>query len=165
MDRLTDPDYINQKIIDYIEQQRITAAMHRKTYEYANTYEDFLKVIQDSEDMEVLKTIRFNIVAEMMQATTIQNQKRAKGIDPDQEKTTVLASGVAKSEWLAARKLKCYINQLSYAKSQCEKRLGALGWDGAFPHQDEMNKVRFFFNRYLSPFKLIDYELNHSRNS
>lgn len=141
VDRLTDPDYINQKIIDYIEQQRITAAMHRKTYEYANTYEDFLKVIQDSEEMEVLKTIRFNIVAEMMQATTIQNQKRAKGIDPDQEKTTVSASGVAKSEWLAARKLKCYINQLSYAKSQCEKRLGALGWDGAFPHQDEINKM------------------------
>lgn len=59
MDKLTDPDYINQKIIDYIEEQRITAAMHRKTYEYANTYEDFLRVIQDTEDIEVLKTIRY----------------------------------------------------------------------------------------------------------
>lgn len=77
----------------------------------------------------------------MMQATTIQNQKRARGIDPDIDKNAVLASGVGKSELFAARKLKCYINQLSYAKSQCEKRLALLGWDGAFPHQDETSKV------------------------
>lgn len=32
--------------------------MHRRTYEYANTYEDFLRVIQESDDLEVLKTIR-----------------------------------------------------------------------------------------------------------
>lgn len=58
MDKLTDPDFINQKILDYIEQQRITAAMHKRTYEYANSYEDFLRVIQESEEIEVLKTIR-----------------------------------------------------------------------------------------------------------
>lgn len=77
----------------------------------------------------------------MMQATTIQNLKRARGIDPDVDKA-VLASGVGKSELLAARKLKMYINQLSYAKKQCEKRLSQLGWDGAFPHQDEYSKVQ-----------------------
>lgn len=58
VDRLTDPDFINQKILDYIEQQRITAAMHKRTFEYANSYEDFLKMIQDSEDIEMLKNIR-----------------------------------------------------------------------------------------------------------
>lgn len=77
----------------------------------------------------------------MMQATTIQNLKRARGIDPDLDKNAVLASGVGKNDLLAARKLKMYINQLSYAKAQCEKRLSMLGWDGAFPHQDEANKV------------------------
>lgn len=95
----------------------------------------------------------------MMQATTIQNLKRARGIDPDVDKKE-LASGVGKSDLLAARKLKMYINQLSYAKAQCEKRLSLLGWDGAFPHQDETNKVRFeiFYtiNRnLLLPFQML----------
>lgn len=141
VDRLTDPDFINQKILDYIEQQRVTAAMHKRTFEYANSYEEFLKLIQESEDIEMLKNIRYNIVTEMMQATTIQNLKRARGIDPDIEKNTV-SSGVGKTELLAARKLKAYISQLTFAKSQCEKRLSQLGWDGAFPHQDESNKVK-----------------------
>lgn len=78
----------------------------------------------------------------MMQATTIQNLKRARGIDPDVEKNTV-NSGVGKAELFAAKKLKAYISQLAYAKNQCEKRLSSLGWDGAFPHQDESNKVRY----------------------
>lgn len=90
----------------------------------------------------------------MMQATTIQNLKRARGIDPDLDKN-IVSSGVGKSDLVAARKLKMYINQLSYAKAQCEKRLSQLGWDGAFPHQDETNKVIFVNRPSLNKFSIL----------
>lgn len=64
-----------------------------------------------------------------MQATTLQNIKRAKGVDPDVNKVTGSSTGVSKSEINAAKKLKRYIDQLMYAKKECEKRLSDLGWN------------------------------------
>ncbi|KAI4487636.1 hypothetical protein M0802_011992 [Mischocyttarus mexicanus] len=128
IDLITDPDYINQKILLYIEQQQLTAAMHRKTYEYAESFEDFLRMIKSSRDLEVLKHIRLNIVIEIMQATTVQNVKRAQGLDPDH-------NAFGKSDLSEARKLTRYISQLTYAKNTCECHMQSLGWDG-YPVQD-----------------------------
>lgn len=123
IDLVTDPDYINQKILSYIEQQQMTEAMHRKTYEYAESFEDFIQMIKSSRDLEVLKHIRYNIVTEIMQATTIQNVKRAQGLDPE-------SNSLGKSDAIQARKLKRYISQLTYAKNTCECHMQSLGWDG-----------------------------------
>lgn len=59
IDNITDPDYFNKKVIEYIEAQKIAATMHRRTFEYANSFEDFLKMIQKTDDIEMLKGIRY----------------------------------------------------------------------------------------------------------
>lgn len=111
----------------YIDQQQLAEAMHRKTYEYAESFEDFIRMIKSSKDLEVLKHIKYNIVTEIMQATTIQNVKRAQGLDPDN-------TAFGKSDAAQARKLKRYISQLTYAKNTCECHMQSLGWDG-YPRQ------------------------------
>lgn len=123
IDLITDPDYINQKILSYIDQQQLAEAMHRKTYEYAESFEDFIRMIKSSKDLEVLKHIRYNIVTEIMQATTIQNVKRAQGLGPDN-------NAFGKSDIIQARKLTRYISQLTYAKDTCERHMQSLGWNG-----------------------------------
>ncbi|KAL6259029.1 hypothetical protein P5V15_008952 [Pogonomyrmex californicus] len=128
IDLITDPDYINQKILAYIDQQQLAEAMHRKTYEYAESFEDFIRMIKSTKDLEVLKHIRYNIVTEIMQATTVQNVKRAQGLDLEN-------NALGNSDAIRARKLKRYISQLTYAKNTCECHMQTLGWDG-YPRQD-----------------------------
>ncbi|XP_031338942.1 sorting nexin-25 isoform X1 [Photinus pyralis] len=139
VDHITDPDYFNQKVIIYIEAQKVAAAMHRRTFEYANSFEEFLKMVQRTNDIEMLKSIRYDIVTKIMQATTLQNINRARGVDADLEKT--ISSNINKSELNAAKKLKRYINQLTYAKLQLEKRLANLGWDINFQMQNDVDKI------------------------
>jgi len=129
IDLITDPDYINQKILTYIDQQQLAEAMHRKTYEYAESFEDFIRMVKSTKDLEVLKHIRYNIVTEIMQATTVQNVKRAQGLDPEN-------NALGNSDAIRARKLKRYISQLTYAKNTCECHMQTLGWDG-YPRQVE----------------------------
>lgn len=124
---LTSPDYINQKIVQFIESRLATAAMLQHSYEYAASFEDFLKVIASTNTIDELASIRSSIVNDIMQATTQQNIQRSKGLDPDSEQSTI-----TKSELAAAIKLKRYIQQLSFAKAQCEKNLMKLGWKGSF---------------------------------
>jgi sorting nexin-25 len=56
---LTDPDSINQKILTYIQQQPQSETLRKKTYAYAASFEDFIKMIKDCNDTEVLKHIRY----------------------------------------------------------------------------------------------------------
>lgn len=76
-----------------------------------------------------------------MQATTLQNIKRAKGVDADVTKTSN-AGGISKSEINAAKKLKRYIEQLMFAKKECEKRMSDLGWNMEY-------NIKNVFNLYL----------------
>ncbi|KAK4887229.1 hypothetical protein RN001_003500 [Aquatica leii] len=140
VDHITDPDYFNQNVIVYIEAQKVAAAMHRRTFEYANSFEDFLKLLQRTNDVEMLKSIRYDIVTKIMQATTLQNINRARGIDPDIDKGAS-SNVINKAELYAARKLKRYINQLNYAKFQSEKRLADLGWDINCQMQNDVEKI------------------------
>lgn len=55
---ITEPDYLNQKILSYVEAQKAAAAVHNKTHEYARSFEDFLKMIQNCNDVDTLKRIR-----------------------------------------------------------------------------------------------------------
>lgn len=103
--------------------------MQGSTFKSANSFEEYLKLIQKCDDLELLKKFRYDIVTKIMQATTLQNIKRAKGVDPDVNKSGSTTSGVSKSEVNAAKKLKRYIEQLMYAKKECEKRLNSLGWN------------------------------------
>lgn len=127
---ITSPDYINQKIVQYIETRLAAAAINKRTYEYAASFEDLLKIINTTQSTDELLMMRSSIVNDILKATTIQNLQRAKGFDPDaidQSNTTL-----TKAQLSAGMKLKRYIQQLSFAKVQCEKSLAKLGWNGNF---------------------------------
>nr|CAD7595801.1 unnamed protein product [Timema genevievae] len=125
---ITDPDFINQKVIVYIQQQSQTD-VSRKKPAYASTFDDFMQMIKNSSDAEDLKRIsfahRYNIVTEIMQATTLHNMKRSKGLDLD-----ILSPVTGKKDIMQGRQLKRYINQLSQAKGATEKRLKVLRGSG-----------------------------------
>ncbi|KAJ6637054.1 Sorting nexin-25 [Pseudolycoriella hygida] len=173
---VTSPDYINQKIIQFIESRLATAAMLQHTYEYAASFEDFLKVISSTNTVEELSSIRSSIVNDIVQATTQQNIQRSKGLDPDADQSTF-----TKSEIAAAVKLKRYIQQLTFAKAQCEKNLLKLGWKGNFANDLNLSLIdilstvsgRRYFTLFLEPLQasgLIGFynsveELKHSNKS
>ncbi|WAQ97897.1 SNX25-like protein [Mya arenaria] len=55
---LCDPDYLNIKLLAYIEYREKLSEDTRRTYTYAATYEDFVKMIRKCEDIEHLKQLR-----------------------------------------------------------------------------------------------------------
>ncbi|XP_055371063.1 sorting nexin-25 [Condylostylus longicornis] len=170
---ITSPDYINQKIVQYIEQRLAAQAMNKRTHEYAASFEDILKIIQNSTNTDELLHIRTSIINDLMHATTMQNLQRSKGLDPDKEDNCL-----SRSEVSAALRLKRYVQQLTFAKSQCEKNLSKFGWDGHFTNDlnlsllDILSTVvgRRYLTLFLEPLKasaLVGYytaveELKHS---
>ena len=58
-DMLCDPDYINQTLLVHLEAKEALAAQHKQGYAYAETYEDFIKMINTSNSVEALKQIRY----------------------------------------------------------------------------------------------------------
>ncbi|CAH2063482.1 unnamed protein product, partial [Iphiclides podalirius] len=138
---ITEPDYINQKIIQYLEAQKEVDAMHVRTHEYAKTFEDYIRLINSCNNIDTLKRLRYDIVTQIMQATTLQNMKRAKGIDIDVIEKSSNQHNISRQQLTDAKKLKRYINQLTIAKIECENALKKLGWDGAFPALESDSKT------------------------
>ncbi|KAH8419710.1 hypothetical protein KR009_001371 [Drosophila setifemur] len=153
---LTAPDYINQKVVQNIETRLAAAAMSKRSYEYAASFEDFLKIINNSGSLEELSLIRKSIVNDLMHATTMQNLQRAKGLDPDHEDHSL-----SKSELTAAVRLKRYVRQLTMAKAECEKNLAKFGWNGNYSSDIDLTLVeilntavgRRYFTLFLEPLK------------
>ncbi|XP_043749438.1 sorting nexin-25 isoform X2 [Cervus elaphus] len=129
---LSNPDYINQTLLAQLERREHMNEHHKRAYTYAPSYEEFIKLINNNSDVEFLKQLRYQIVVEIIQATTISSfpqLKRHKGKE----------TAAMKADLLRARNMKRYINQLTVAKKQCEKRIRVLGGpaydqqeDGAF---------------------------------
>ncbi|XP_007946560.2 sorting nexin-25 [Orycteropus afer afer] len=117
---LSDPDYINQMLLAQLEYREQMNEHHKRAYTYAPSYEEFIKLINSNSDVEFLKQLRYQIVVEIIQATTISTfpqLKRHKGKE----------TAAMKADLLRARNMKRYINQLTVAKKQCEKRIRILG--------------------------------------
>ncbi|XP_073833458.1 sorting nexin snazarus [Musca autumnalis] len=154
---LTSPDYINQKIVQNIEGRLAAAAISKRSYEYAASFEDFLKIINNCGNLEELSLIRKSIVNDLMHATTVQNLQRAKGIDPDNDPD----HNLSKSEISAAVRLKRYVQQLTYAKNMCEKNLEKFGWNGNYSSDLDLSLLeilntaigRRYFTIFLEPLK------------
>ncbi|XP_013368419.1 PREDICTED: sorting nexin-25 isoform X3 [Chinchilla lanigera] len=120
VDFLSNPDYINQMLLSQLEYREQMNEQHKRAYTYAPSYEEFIKLINGSSDVEFLKQLRYQIVVEIIQATTISSfpqLKRHKGKE----------SAAMKADLLRARNMKRYINQLTVAKKLCEKRIRILG--------------------------------------
>lgn len=122
-DKICDPDYINETLLVHLEAKEALTAQHKQGYAYAETYEDFIKMISTSNSVEALKQIRYHIIAEIMQATTINNLKGIDQFGQDDKQGKALK----KDAQLRARNLKLYIKQCTVAKSQCERRIKLLG--------------------------------------
>ncbi|XP_004428801.1 PREDICTED: sorting nexin-25 isoform X1 [Ceratotherium simum simum] len=117
---LSNPDYINQMLLAQLEHREQMNEHHKRAYTYAPSYEEFIKLINSNSDVEFLKQLRYQIVVEIIQATTISSfpqLKRHKGKE----------TAAMKADLLRARNMKRYINQLTVAKKQCEKRIRTLG--------------------------------------
>ncbi|XP_073758405.1 sorting nexin-25 isoform X2 [Callorhinus ursinus] len=129
VDLLSNPDYINQMLLAQLERREQMNEHHKRAYTYAPSYEEFIKLINSNSDVEFLKQLRYQIVVEIIQATTISSfpqLKRHKGKE----------TAAMKADLLRARNMKRYINQLTVAKKQCEKRIRILGGP-AYDQQDE----------------------------
>ncbi|XP_066429551.1 sorting nexin-25 [Eleutherodactylus coqui] len=129
---LSDPDYINQMLLSQLEYREQVNERHKKTYTYAPSYEEFIKLITSSSDIEFLKQLRYQIVVEIIQATTIGSFPQLKRQKDSKGKETA----AMKADLLRARNMKRYINQLTVAKKQCEKRIRLLGGP-AYDQQDD----------------------------
>ncbi|KAK9875772.1 hypothetical protein WA026_009565 [Henosepilachna vigintioctopunctata] len=141
INQITDPDFINRNIIAYIESKKLSSNVYVRAFECAKTFEDFLKIIKKTDDPDALVSIRYNIVNKIMQATTLQNLNRTKGVDLDNEKASLSISGINKSDINAAKKLRKYISQLTYAKRECEKQLNELSQESGYQFNDDKDKV------------------------
>ncbi|XP_060102448.1 sorting nexin-25 isoform X2 [Heteronotia binoei] len=120
---LSDPDYINQMLLAQMEYREQVNEHHKRAYTYAPSYEEFIKLINSSSDVEFLKQLRYQIVVEIVQATTISSFPQMKRQKESKGKETA----AMKADHLRARNMKRYINQLTVAKKQCEKRIRLLG--------------------------------------
>ncbi|KAM4837327.1 sorting nexin-25 isoform 1-T1 [Thomomys bottae] len=151
---LSNPNYINQMLLAQLEYREQMNEHHKRAYTYAPSYEEFIKLINSNSDVEFLKQLRYQIVVEIIQATTISSfpqLKRHKGKE----------SAAMKADLLRARNMKRYINQLTVAKKQCEKRIRLLGGpsydqqdDGAFDDGEgpQSQKIVQFEDILASPF-------------
>ncbi|XP_043920860.1 sorting nexin-25 [Protopterus annectens] len=132
VDLLSDPDYINRMLLTQLEHREQVTEHHKKAYTYAPSYEEFVKLINGSNDIEFLKMLRYQIVVEIIHATTISNLPQMKRQKDSKGKETA----AMKADLLRARNVKRYINQLTVAKKQCEKRIKLLGGPSYDPQDD-----------------------------
>ncbi|XP_078677048.1 sorting nexin-25-like [Branchiostoma floridae x Branchiostoma belcheri] len=115
IDLLCDPDYINQTLLNFLQYREKLAEEHNKAYMYAATYEEFVKMINQTKEIEALKEIRYRTMTEIMQVTALIDQLTA-----DNE-------GSSTGKKKKVKNLRRYVNQCKYAKELCEKRIHLLG--------------------------------------
>jgi len=111
---LSDPNFINENLLWLLDEQ--TLSEPDKAYSYAETYEDFIKIINKCDDLNTLYQIRTRICTEIFQARTISNLKKNTSKEGK-------AKSMDKGELLINRDLKRYLNQCNVAKLQCEKKI------------------------------------------
>ncbi|KAI2657119.1 Sorting nexin-25 [Labeo rohita] len=58
VDVLSDPDYINRMLLAQLEHREQVNEHHKKAYTYAPSYEEFIKLISSSSDIQFLKQLR-----------------------------------------------------------------------------------------------------------
>ncbi|XP_053678595.1 sorting nexin-25-like, partial [Anopheles nili] len=167
---LTSPEFINQQIVECIETRLVAVAIQKRSHEYAANFDDFLRIIDMTQTAEELHSIRASIVSDIRQATVMQTMQRMRGgfpmsgesggTDSGDTPTTgqggTGSGGGGSSEPAASLKLRKYIQQLSFAKNQCEKCLAKLGWEGSVSNDVDLSIADILSTvvgrRYLTAF-------------
>ena len=148
---LSDPDFINQTLLNYLSSIEQEAKKTRSTqYAYAETFDKFIDGIKATSDVEELKRMRHYIVTEIMQASAINHLKHQRGLDVNRDKR--IKSSV-KGDQLLGRNLPRYMNQLRFAKKICDKRIAILAPTEAIDSSNVRipeKKVVFSFRSIMS---------------
>lgn len=77
---MCDPDYLNQKLINYLtdkENLRLSLNLNQK-FSYVSSYEEFIRIIKTSKNLDEIKQYHYKIMNEIMQATIINDFKDGK---------------------------------------------------------------------------------------
>ena len=135
IERLCDPDFINQKLLAYLSRREETAKSAQRNYGKYPTFEKFMKHLRFCKDPEELKYLREYIITDIIQAKAVHKMKhsRSTGI---QEMKFPIPIPAQKAEMLMSRSnLPGYIKQLGLAKDQCEKQIKVLSGEDYSPHE------------------------------
>jgi hypothetical protein len=69
IDKMCEPDYINQKLVAYLKKQEVTSKAAQKRYAHSETYEAFMQHIEKCEDISELTHIRELIITDILQVS------------------------------------------------------------------------------------------------
>ena len=58
IDQLSNPEFINTQMLNYLRHQQVAKELNKRTYHYAASFEEFISLIQDSSDIDELKHVR-----------------------------------------------------------------------------------------------------------
>lgn len=97
IDLMCDPDYLNEKIITYlVNRENMRISLNRK-FSYAPTYEEFVKMIKLSNNIDELKQFHHRIMNEIMQATIISEFKDGKLVESRNNSLNSLSPSIISS--------------------------------------------------------------------
>lgn len=149
IDKMCEPDYVNQKLLLRLKQREEVTKMDKK-YAYTD-YEDFMNYIRKCEDVNELAQIRQSIITDIMQAKAVQHMKESSsGI-----RVSALPVKAEKAKMLMERNLPLYINQLNTAKNNCERNIRKLGGQD-YQQQHSLEPDRMIHNFPAPiPYKMI----------
>lgn len=126
IEMMCDPDYINQKLLAYLN-RREAAVKSASTKYHSRTFEDFVKNIKKIDDLMELHQMRQFIITDIIQAKAVQKMKstRVKGLGGGGGFPIPIPADKVKS--LMERDLRVYVTQLETAKTVCERQIRKLG--------------------------------------
>ncbi|TRY71836.1 hypothetical protein TCAL_10392 [Tigriopus californicus] len=123
IDLITNPDSINVKILSWIQKNQSVKEMDKKTFIYADSFEEFVTMITTTNDIAEIKQMRYNILTEIMQATTMNNLRKAKGSIPHLPDEGLGGSRSKKAHLMSPQNMKRYINQMVHVKVSVQRPL------------------------------------------
>ncbi|CAF1020929.1 unnamed protein product [Rotaria sp. Silwood1] len=143
---ICEPDYLNENILYHIEQLNLNNEQKLRKFTLASNYENFIKLIETSNDLDKLEQFWNYIVTEIMQATAIKNLLKEGVISNDNHQARLGTKG----ELLMNRDLTKYLNQLRRAKIVCERRITANGGRSYLLFDASTNKINLANRKILS---------------
>ncbi|CAF2040918.1 unnamed protein product [Rotaria magnacalcarata] len=147
---ICEPDYFNENILYNIEKLNSNNEQKLKKFTLASNYENFITLIETSNDRDKLEQFWNYIVTEIMQATAIRNLLKEGVISNDNHQARLGTKG----ELLMKRDLTKYLNQLRRAKIVCERHITANGGRSYLLVDASTNKTNLA-NRKILPLNMI----------
>ncbi|CAF2350895.1 unnamed protein product [Rotaria sp. Silwood2] len=143
---ICEPDYLNENILYQIDQLNSNNEQKLRKFTLASNYENFIKLIETSNDLDKLEQFWNYIVTEIMQATAIRNLLKEGVISNDNHQARLGTKG----ELLMKRDLPKYLNQLRRAKIVCERHITANGGRSYLLVDASTNKINLANRKILS---------------